>query len=83
MNLFKNLGPQTTEALYSRVSSAYQGPVRTREELEQFLQRKLKEGRVRFENGHWVLLNHELVVHGKVGATFGARFFLNLPNDHR
>lgn len=59
MNLFNNLGPQTTESLYSRVSSAYRGPVRTREELERFLQRKAKEGRVTFEKGWWDLVEEE------------------------
>ena len=59
MNLFNNLGPQTTEALYNRVSSVYQGPVKTREELERFLQRKEKEGRVTFEKGRWDLVEEE------------------------
>lgn len=59
MNLFKNLGPQPTEALYSRVSSAYRGPVKTREELERFLQRKANEGRVTFEKGQWDLVQDE------------------------
>jgi hypothetical protein len=59
MNLFNNLGPQTTEALHSRVSSAYRGPVKTREELERFLQRKVREGRVIFEKGEWDLINEE------------------------
>jgi Anaphase promoting complex (APC) subunit 2 len=59
MNLFKNLGPQRTEALYSRVSSVYRGPIKTREELERFLQRKAEEGRVTFERGEWVLVEEE------------------------
>ena len=59
MNLFKNLGPQTTEALYHRVSSVYRGPVKTREELERFLQRKAKEGRVTFERGRWDIVEEE------------------------
>jgi len=59
MNLFNNLGPQTTEALYGRVSSAYRGPVNTREELERFLQRKAMEGRVTFEKGEWDLVKEE------------------------
>lgn len=59
MNLFNNLGPQTTEALYHRVSSVNRGPVKTREELERFLQRKVKEGRVTFEKGWWYIVEED------------------------
>ena len=54
MNLMNNLGPQTTEQLYGKVSSANQNTIRTRGDLERFLKRKEKEGWVKFEKGHWL-----------------------------